>query len=170
VRRLGLPAAQIAALQAYVASGKPLIGLRTASHGFKIKNAPDGTYPVPEGVAEWGAFDHEILGGSYSGHEANDLESDVRTVNTEHPITQGLTPTEWHSKGSLYNAAPIAEDAILLQEGTVPGVVEPVTWIREKTEGRGRVFYSSLGFPDDFQEPAFRALLVRAIQWSLGTL
>jgi len=168
VRRLGLPLAQIQALKDFVASGKPLIALRTASHAFKLKNAPDGSYDVPEGQAEWPDFDPAILGGSYRGHEANDLESDIRNVKGDHPIMKGVEPAEWHSKGSLYNAAPIADDAILLQEGTVPDVVEPVTWIREATDERGKVFYTSLGYPDDFKEPAFRQLLVNAIDWALG--
>lgn len=167
VRRLGPSPAQIQALKDYVASGKPLIGLRTASHAFKLKNAPDGSYEVPEGQAEWPDFDPAILGGSYHGHEANEIGSDIRNVNRDHPIMQGVEPVEWHSKGSLYNAAPIADDAVLLQEGTVPDVVEPVTWIREATDGRGKVFYTSLGYPDDFKEPAFRQLLVNAIDWAL---
>ena len=33
--------------------------------------------------------------------------------------------------------------------------------------GRGKVFYTGLGHPDDFQEPAFRQLLVNAIQWAV---
>lgn len=167
VRRLGLPPAQVQALKDYLRGGGPLLGLRTASHAFKIKNAPDGTYDVPEGQAEWGDFDPAILGGNYHGHEANDLESDIQNVNSDHPIMQGVEPAEWHSKGSLYNAAPIADDAILLQEGSVPDVVEPVTWIREATDGRGKVFYTSLGYPDDFKEPAFRQMLVNAIGWAL---
>ncbi|MBX3176982.1 MAG: hypothetical protein KF886_06470 [Candidatus Hydrogenedentes bacterium] len=36
------------------------------------------------------------------------------------------------------------------------------------TDGRGKVFYTRLGYPDDFQEPAFRQLLVNAIDWALG--
>ena len=29
-----------------------------------------------------------------------------------------------------------------------------------------RVFYTSLGGPEDFKEPAFRALLKRAMEWA----
>lgn len=168
VRRLGPAPAQIQALKDYVAAGGPIIGLRTASHAFKLKNAPDGSYDIPEGQAEWPDFDPAILGGSYHGHEGNELGSDISNVNIEHPVMAGVVPATWHSKGSLYNAGPIAEDATLLQEGRVPGVAEPVTWIREAAPGRGKVFYSSLGYPDDFKEPAFRRMLINAVHWALA--
>ncbi len=167
VRRLGLPPEQIKALQDYVASGGAILGLRTASHAFKIKFAPDGSYELPEGQAEWTTFDHDILGGNYNNHQANDLKLDIKNVNSIHPVMEGVTPAEWRSKGSLYNTAPIADDATLLQEGTVPGVTEPVTWIREAVPGRGKVFYSSLGYPEDFKEQQFRQMLVNAIKWAV---
>lgn len=167
VRRLALPAVQLQRIRDYIASGKPLIGLRTASHAFKLKRAPEGSYPIPEGTAEWGNFDPEILGGSYTGHEANELGSDIRNVDDGHPLLAGVTPATWHSLGSLYNAAPVAPDARVLQEGRIEGVVEPVTWIREAVPGRGKVFYTSLGHPADFQEPAFRQLLVNALGWAI---
>ena len=67
----------------------------------------------------------------------------------------------------LYTVLPLAEDAVVLQNGSVPDVVEPVTWIREAGEGRGKVFYTSLGHPDDFKEPQFHTMLVNAVKWVL---
>jgi type 1 glutamine amidotransferase len=151
-----------------VASGKPLVGLRTASHAFKLKRGPDGSYPIPEGSAEWGAFDAEVLGGSYSGHEANEIGADIKNVKPDHPILQGVAPAAWHSLGSLYNTGKIVDGAVILQEGSIPGVSEAVTWIREPAPGRGKVFYTSLGHPEDFKESAFRHLLVNALRWSIG--
>src|SRR5207237_3258643 len=49
VRRMTLPAEQLGRIKNYVESGKPLIGLRTASHAFE----------------NWKEFDHEVLGGNY---------------------------------------------------------------------------------------------------------
>ncbi len=170
VRRLGLPSGQLKMLRDFVASGKPVIGLRTASHAFKLKNKPDGSYEVPEGSAEWGAFDPEILGGSYTGHEANEIGADIKNLVVDHPILKGVEPVAWHSLGSLYNTGKLAEGALRLQEGSIPGVTEAVTWIREAAPGRGKVFYTSLGHPADFGEPAFRQLLVNGIKWSIGTL
>jgi type 1 glutamine amidotransferase len=44
---------------------------------------------------------------------------------------------------------------------------EPVTWTNVHTGG-GRVFYTSLGHPEEFQMPVFRRLLVQGIYWAAG--
>jgi type 1 glutamine amidotransferase len=42
---------------------------------------------------------------------------------------------------------------------------EPVAWVN--TAEQRRVFYTSLGAPDDFKQAAFRQLLVNGIYWAL---
>jgi type 1 glutamine amidotransferase len=44
---------------------------------------------------------------------------------------------------------------------------EPVTWTNTHTGG-GRVFYTSLGHPDDFGIPAFQQLLRNGVYWAAG--
>jgi type 1 glutamine amidotransferase len=39
-----------------------------------------------------------------------------------------------------------------------------VAWVR--LHRGGRVFYTSLGHPDDFRQPSFLRLLVNAIFWT----
>ncbi|MCK5861858.1 MAG: ThuA domain-containing protein, partial [Candidatus Hydrogenedentes bacterium] len=167
VRRLGLPAAQVEALQHYVACGKPLIALRTASHAFKLNFKDPKGFTVPAGQAEWVEFDRDILGGSYHNHGPNDAGTEVKNMTPDHPLLKDVSPTEWHSTGSLYFTHPIAEDATLLMTGSTPDHTEPLTWIRDAAPGRGKVFYTGLGHPDDFKVPAFRQLLLNAIHWSL---
>jgi type 1 glutamine amidotransferase len=41
-----------------------------------------------------------------------------------------------------------------------------VAWTR--TAGKSRVFYTSLGYPSDFQTPEFTTILINAIKWALG--
>ena len=50
--------------------------------------------------------------------------------------------------------------------GSTPEGTQPVTWVR--TFHGGRVFYTSLGAPGDFEEPSFRRLLTNAIFWAAG--
>src|ERR1044071_5135044 len=57
IRRMTLPEDQLARIKKFVASGKPLIGLRTASHAFE----------------NWKEWDHEVLGGNYHMHHGNKL-------------------------------------------------------------------------------------------------
>ena len=170
VRRLGLPTEQVKALQSFVAAAKPLIALRTANHGFSLHMRTPLGFKVPEGRAEWKEFDARILGGNYHGHGPNRLGSDVQVVAAaaKHPILKNISPWGWHSTGSLYYVGPIAENATLLMEGSTADRTEPLTWIRQALDGRGKVFYSGLGHPDDFRQPAFRQLMVNAIYWALS--
>ena len=161
IRRLALPERQLAKIRAFVAAGKPLVALRTASHAFDIKK------PGPEGTAQWPEFDPEVLGGSYSGHGPNAAGSDIAPAEGAegHPLLKGVEPARWHSTGSLYFTAPIREDATLVQVGRIADRTEPVTWTR--SYGKARVLYTALGHPDDFDEPAFRRLLVNGIFWAM---
>jgi type 1 glutamine amidotransferase len=43
--------------------------------------------------------------------------------------------------------------------------VEPIAWTR--IADRSKIFYTSLGYPDDFKLPQFRRLLINAIYWAL---
>ena len=45
---------------------------------------------------------------------------------------------------------------------------EPVTWTR--THAGGRVFYTSLGHQEDFEEPNFLRLLANAVLWCGGRI
>ncbi|NQU23067.1 MAG: ThuA domain-containing protein [Candidatus Nealsonbacteria bacterium] len=161
IRRLALPEKQLATVRKYLDSGKPLVGLRTASHAFDVKGN------APEGCAEWRDFDPQVLGGSYHGHGSNTTGTDVALVRGPggHPIIDGIEPAKWHSKGSLYFAAPIDKAATLLMNGTSDGKTEPLTWTRSYKNAR--VFYSSLGHPDDFGQKPFRTMLVNALFWAM---
>ena len=66
----------------------------------------------------------------------------------DHPILAGVR-APFTSEGSLYRSSPLARSATLLLVGTVPGKEpEPVAWTN--TYKKARVFYTSLGHPDDF--------------------
>jgi len=66
---------------------------------------------------------------------------------------RGVQP--YRSIGSLYKNKEIAADCTLLMTGTTTEATEPITWTREP-HGK-RVFYTSLGHPQDFKEPSFFA-------------
>lgn len=162
VRRLALPKSQLDAIRTYVASGRPVIGLRTASHAFDTKGN------IPEGCDNWVEFDAEVLGGNYHNHAGNELGSDIAIVPEmkDHPILAGVEPPTWHSTGSLYFTGPIKPDCTLLMTGSIPNhEPEPVLWFRKY--GQSPVLYCVLGHPDDFQTPQFRRLLANMILWSV---
>ena len=161
IRRLALPEGQMAKIRQFLNAGKPLVAMRTASHAFDIKK------PGPEGTAQWPEFDADVLGGNYNNHGPNAAGSDIAPAEgaETHPILKGVEPARWHSTGSLYFTAPIRDDATLIQVGRIDDRTEPLTWTR--SYGKARVFYTALGHPDDFDQPAFRRLLVNGIFWAM---
>ena len=162
IRRLALPKAKLDMFRAYLDAGKPLVGMRTASHAFSLRGKPG-----PDGTDQWPEFDADVLGGNYHDHGPNDLGSDITIVPEAagHPILKGIQPSSWHSVGSLYFTAPLREGATLLMNGTVENETHPVTWTHQyKT---APVVYTALGHPDDFNQPQFRKLLVNAIFWAM---
>ncbi len=166
VRRKPLKDADLAAVRKFVASGKPMIAIRTSSHAF----APRMGEPLPAGVAAWETFDKDILGCEYKGHHANSLKMLVLPAphDKPHPILADWPRAKVESTCSLYRSAPLAADVIPLLSG-ISGdhPTEPIAWVREKAAGRGRVFYASLGNADDFKQEAFVKLLKNGIAWAV---
>ena len=166
VRRRTPPTAQLAAIRGSLDAGKPLVAIRTSSHAFALR---DGTPPA--GHAEWKDFDRQVLGCTYENHYGNREGTDVTSApHTErHPITAGITRPNFHSDGSLYRSRGVAARSVLFHGITHDKgdlVSEPVAWTH--TYKKGRVFYTSLGHPNDFQQPTFRTMLTNAVFWALN--
>jgi nicotinamidase-related amidase/type 1 glutamine amidotransferase len=168
IRRRTPPSEQLDAIRAHLAAGKPLVGIRTASHAFAVR---DANTALASGATTWPEFDPQVLGGHYTGHHG--AGSKVATAAApgaeRHPILRGVDLTQLLSNGSLYKVTPLAGSTTPLVLGSIPGQgPEPVAWTNSPHAGRPPVFYTSLGHPDDFQNPAFRKLLLNGICWALG--
>jgi type 1 glutamine amidotransferase len=150
-RRITLPEEQLKRFQKYFEAGKPVIGIRTASHAFQ----------------NWLVFDKQVLGGNYQNHYGKDSAPKVQVnpLAKGHPILRGV-PETFASAGSLYRNTPLQTNTTLLLTGTIPDHSEPVAWTHNYKGAR--VFYTSLGHPDDFKDAAFRTLLVNAVHWALN--
>jgi type 1 glutamine amidotransferase len=84
----------------------------------------------------------------------------------KNPLLIGVK-TPFSSNGSLYKVSPLAASATPLLTGSIPNQpAEPIAWTHHY--GKSRVFYTSLGHPDDFKEPAFVRLLSNAVLWGLA--
>jgi type 1 glutamine amidotransferase/nicotinamidase-related amidase len=163
VRRRTLPKEQLDHVRQHVAAGKPVIGLRTASHAFTLRRE----HP-PEGLSAWPEFDAQVFGGNYSNHHGNKLVATISVIekNADHAILEGMSREEFKSNGSLYVVSPLAEGTRPLLMGRVEGHdPEPVAWTFERAGG-GQSFYTSLGHPDDFETPAFVRMLKNAVDWA----
>lgn len=167
VRRRTPPKEQLDAVRAYLAAGKPFVGIRTASHAFALR--PKDTLKDPS-LAAWQQFDPEVIGGNYSGHHGKDkVAVSLAPGAQSSAILQGVAVGKLVGGGGLYKVSPLAAASIPLLIGTIQGQPpEPVAWTHVQGAKQGRVFYTSLGHPDDFQIPEFRTLLVNAVAWALG--
>jgi len=152
-RRVSLSDDQLARIKAFIKAGKGVVGVRTASHGFQT----------------WLEFDPQVLGGSYNNHYGKDETAEVSVAEKakDHPILVGVKP--FSTTGKLYKNPKLAEDATLLLRAKTETYSEPVAWSREAKAGeRGRVFYTSLGTPEDFKNEQFRQMLANAVMWASG--
>jgi type 1 glutamine amidotransferase len=168
VRRRTLPKEQLDAVRAHLAAGKPLVGIRTASHAFAL---PLKQTLTDSKLAVWPEFDAQVLGGNYANHHRGEDKTTVTFAGKgeQHPILAGINVAELIGNGSLYKNAPLAADSTALLTGTIPNQPsEPIAWTHRFGPKQARVFYTSLGHPDDFKEAAFRKLLLNGIAWALG--
>jgi nicotinamidase-related amidase/type 1 glutamine amidotransferase len=167
VRRRPLPPADLHRVRQFIASGKPVLGIRTASHAFSLRGKEPG-----EGLADWPEFDAEVFGGSYTNHYGNDLITSVRVEpQTDHPLIPHSERGKflYESKGSLYRVSPLRPGTSVLWAGTIPNTPsEPVAWSFVRDDS-GRSFYTSLGHESDFENDTFCTLLLNAAYWLTGS-
>ncbi len=182
VRRHPLTPADMALLRDFVRRGKPVVGIRTASHAFSLAG---GATP-PAGLEDWPTFDKEVFGGNYHGgypddlpvalsiSEANREARDARSVSKE-AIETGISILRdveedelFEERRHLYKTSPLERGTTVLIEGNVVGQPpEPLAWTFRRSDG-GRSFYVSLGARSDFVHRSFRTLLLDAISWAAG--
>lgn len=183
VRRRALPSEEMDLLKNFVSNGKPVLGIRTASHAFDAnKDVPRSgggleaaKTQAPEMLAQWPEFDQDVLGGNYQGHYGNmkeGIQFSVAPGMEGHPILKGVP-----SKGfigpvapseSLYKNRPLrSENVQVLLTGSIPNQpVEPVLWIN--TRQKGKVIYTSMGHWDHWKMEEFNKMMVNSVEYLLA--
>jgi Trehalose utilisation len=185
-RFLELPDEQMKHIIDYTNSGKPIVGLRTATHAFnyvKRKDSPYARYSYnskdPQGG--WGRL---VLGETWINHYGAHQKESTRGVIAEgmadHPILRGVADI-W-GPSDVYGITTLPADAQPLLLGQVlsgmaasdpPNPAKkqlPVAWLRSFTGEKGkpaRVFTTTMGHAGDLQNEGFRRLLVNACYWGL---
>jgi len=165
-----LPAAQLAPIDAYLKSGKPIMGLRTSSHAFN--------YPKGDPLQEWNRWAADVFGAppgwgveghTHYGHQATTKVTKARADALLEGVADEFVAPSW-----LYHVLPKyppADANVLLYGDAIqpnkPAVRNPVAWTWKNKYG-ARSFYTSLGHPGDFAIESFQRLLVNALFWSLG--
>lgn len=163
---------EMVAIRAHLAAGKPLLGIRTANHAF----IPKSNEVIDEKeLATWPEFTHEVLGGENTGYETKGLPYSVSIAEgaAGSPLLEGVNPANILGHQSLYKVLPLAEDATPLLTGTAKVETtppQPIAWTRTFGPKHARIFYTSLGAPEDMKIPDVRRLLVNGVSWAVAEL
>lgn len=181
-RLLTLPMTERELIVKYVDSGKPIIALRTANHGFHGALP----YKINGKQVRWG---EDILGGSFMGHhgrwQADSTRGIIVPEQKDHPILAGVSDIWGNS--DVYRtykegtALPTGCTALVWGQplmGRNPDDAPntkleplPVAWFKnwETSDGKiARVFQSTMGSGTDLKNPGLRRLIINAAYWSLG--
>ncbi len=186
-----LPDDQMKHIVQYVESGRPIIGLRTATHAFDLRT--DSAYAHWSWKSkEWdGGFGRQILGETWVSHHGAHGREGTRGFLApgaeNHPILRGIGNGDIFGVTDVYTVRlPLPGDSVPLVLGQVvaglrpedPPVegpknqpMMPIAWIKtyRTTDGKvGRVFTTTMGASQDLLSPGFRRLVVNAVYWALG--
>jgi type 1 glutamine amidotransferase len=182
VGRRALPSEQMNLIKEYANSGKPILGLRTASHAFNANQVvpntgggvTDATGSVSGFLDQWPEFDQDVLGGNYKGHYGTMEVGIVFSVvpgMENHPIFKGVSPVDFIAPvaplHTLYENRPLRSANIqVLLLGTIPDKqAEPVLWINNRE--KGKVIYTSLGHWNDWKIEKFKRIMFNAVDFLL---
>lgn len=133
-RFMNLPDEQMRAINDYLVSGRPVLGLRTGNHGFRIPEESkwahyDWQYEGPK--KEWhGGFGQIIFGGKFIDHHGHKMHESTRglinEVNKDHNVLLGLEGKEIWGTSFVYGInLPLREDCEVLVYGQVLEGMEP---------------------------------------------
>jgi hypothetical protein len=186
-----LPDEQMKHIVDYVESGRPILGLRTATHGFDIK--PDRTFSRYGWKSkEWdGGFGRQVLGETWISHHGQHGKQSTRGVlakgQEKHPILRGIQDGDIWGPTDVYGVRlPLPGDSQPLVMGQVltgmkptdPPVagkqnepMMPIAWIKTFATPSGKkaqVFTTTMGASQDLESEGLRRLLVNASYWLLG--
>lgn len=186
-----LPDDQMKLIADYVDSGRPLIGIRTATHAFDLKK--DSAYArFGWRGKEWdGGFGRHVLGETWISHHGNHGKESTRGLIApeakDHPILRGLKDGGIWGPTDVYGVRlPLPGDSKPLVLGQVLSNMKPddepvggkknepmmpIAWTKTYTGSQGksaRVFTTTIGASQDFESEGVRRLLVNACYWATG--
>jgi type 1 glutamine amidotransferase len=169
----------------YLDTGRPVVGLRTSTHAFKMnKDRPHAKFST-NGTADYkGGFGRQVLGETWVGHYGrNHKQSSVLVLEKDqakHPILRGVKDV--HTQCGGYKAYPIKGSVTLARGRILNGMKAdaepdttkeemPVVWTREytnKSGKAGRVFTTTHGASEDIINDGFRRMMLNGCLWALG--
>lgn len=184
-----LPDDQMKHLVDYVESGRPIIGLRTATHAFAPSSKTFEKYGWQN--KDWdGGFGRQVLGETWINHHGHhgkqSTRGEVAQEMADHPILRGIKSGDIWGPTDVYgvrlplpgDSRPLVLGRVLTgmqpTDGPVAGKqndpMMPIAWIKSYQTPSGeiaRVFTTTMGASQDFSSEGLRRLLVNACYWAL---
>ncbi|MFO1044084.1 MAG: PVC-type heme-binding CxxCH protein [Planctomycetaceae bacterium] len=185
LRFQSFPPEQMKHFDAYLNRGGPVVGLRTATHAFRIKaDDPYAKYSYNFKGADYDlGFGHQVLGQTWVGHYGTNHQQSTRiTIIPEkgsHPILRGVKDV-WVQVGGYVGKPTDGEILTMAQplNGMKPDSPAdekkppmPSEWTRtykSKSGKEGRVFTTLYGTSEDILNDGYRRLLVNGCFWAIG--
>ena len=185
-----LPDSQMKYLDQYLKAGKPVIGLRTATHAFNYIKDTSGLfshYDFQSQAKGWeDGFGKLVLGETWISHHGNHGKEGTHAFingieeNAHNPILNGVrdiwTYTDVYTVRSLEGAIILAYGQPTLgMSANAPINLEksimPVAWTRTYMlpgGKEGKAFATTMGAAIDFENEDLRRLLVNTCFWAVG--
>ena len=186
-----LPDDQMAHIDNYLKSGKPVIGMRTATHAFFYEKNPNSKFAHYDWQSKkegWvNGFGRKVLGETWVSHHGDHGKEGTRALangiqqNAKHPILNGVKDI-W-SPTDVYTTTQLPPEAQVLlfgqpTKGMTPSSppnlnksIMPVAWTMSyeiEPGKKGRVFASTMGAAVDLMNEDLRRMFVNACYWTLN--
>ena len=181
-----LPDQQMKYIIDYTNQGKPIMGLRTATHAFNYTRNLQSPYAKYDFKNEDfpGGYGQQVLGETWINHHGHHGKESARGIINEematHPILQSVQDI-W-GPSDVYTVNNLTDDAQVLVWGQVLIGMEssddpnldkpkmPLAWIKTYTGDAGktsRVFCTTMGASVDLENEGLRRLLVNSCYWCM---
>jgi hypothetical protein len=184
-----LPDPQMKHIVDYLEEGKPVVGLRTATHAFSSvgKYARYSSNSNQKGFE--GGFGRQVLGETWvnhwGGHGSQSTRGIIAPGQEKNPILRGIKDGDVWGPTDVYEAYPTKDCTPLLLGQVLKGMkptdaplegkkndpMMPIAWTKNYSvkEGKtGRSFTTTMGAAQDFTSEGLRRLLVNACYWAVG--
>jgi Trehalose utilisation. len=186
-----LPDDQMKYIDDYLQSGKPVIGIRTATHAFNYKSRSSSKYArysFRSTIKDWeNGFGAKVLGDTWVAHHGIHGKEGTRALvngieqRAGNPLLNGVkniwVPSDVYTVEQMYNTPA----RVLLYGQCTSGMdssapvnlqksIMPVAWTKNYSIRKGvtgKVFATTMGSSVDFLNEDLRRLLINACFWAL---
>ncbi len=188
-----LPDEQMKYIADYVESGKPVVGLRTATHAFNLTTSKTyAKYGWNNGDKAYaGGFGKQVLGETWvnhwGGHGKQSTRGLIAKGQEDNPILRGIKDGDVWGPTDVYevhlplrdSCTPLVLGAVLENmkpddkpiEGNKNDPMMPIAWTNSYTGESGktsRVFATTMGAATDLEREGTRRMVVNACFWAMG--